>query len=428
MAKQEVRVCRVLTNVVPPSSAAPILILPRTAHVEAPRVGPGRDATRKASERIVRRASFMRPTRLINSESAESVLSRARELQPTLTALQAARIQLKTRRQYLNAVSALLTWLCLRVLPQWSREVWDEVLSMRLEALWDAGAPKAVAQRTISGLLWIDPRLRGVQKLVLPSTSSALTGWARQEPGASRPPLPYVVMQAIVVHLVQSGCPWHGLAIAVLFESYLRSSELLTLQPFQIVPPPDPRSKVYQHVAILAAAEETGTTSKTGIKDVSVLMDLPRQRAVGAILLRYALRRVTPKGSLVSMWDFDYAQLRTALMKTIAELGVDNLGITLHSCRHGGASHDRATNSRSLRDIQARGFWKQSSSVQRYEKHARLGLQISAIRLASRPRVYQLAQRYDADLEQLFEPHFARLNMAASSSKSSRVLGTFPKP
>jgi len=235
-------------------------------------------------------------------------------------------------------------------------------------------------------------------------------------------------MQAIVVHLVQSGCPWHGLAIAVLFESYLRSSELLTLQPFQIVPPPDPRSKVYQHVAILAAAEETGTTSKTGIKDVSVLMDLPRQRAVGAILLRYALLRVTPKGSLVSMWDFDYAQLRTALMKTIAELGVDNLGITLHSCRHGGASHDRATNSRSLRDIQARGFWKQSSSVQRYEKHARLGLQISAIRLASRPRVYQLAQRYDADLEQLFEPHFARLNMAASSSKSSRVLGTFPKP
>ena len=74
------------------------------------------------------------------------------------------------------------------------------------------------------------------------------------------------------------------------------------------------------------------------------------------------------------MWDFDYAQLRTALMKTIGELGVDNLGITLHSCRHGGSSHDRATNSRSLREIQSRGFWKQSSSVQRYEKHGRTAL------------------------------------------------------
>ena len=231
-------------------------------------------------------------------------------------------------------------------------------------------------------------------------------------------------MQAIVVHLVQSGCPWFGLAIAVLFESYLRSSELLNLQPFQIVPPPDPRSKVYQHVAILAAAEETGMTSKTGIKDVSVLMDLPRQRALGAVLLRYALLLVNQRTHL---WDFDYAQLRTALMKTIGELGVDNLGITLHSCRHGGASHDRATNSRSLREIQARGFWKQSSSVQRYEKHARLGLQISSIRLAARPRVYQLAERYDADLEKLFDPHFARLGMAESSSRSSRVLGTSPE-
>ena len=235
-----------------------------------------------------------------------------------------------------------------------------EVLSTQLEAWWDAGAPKSVAQRTVSGLLWILPQLRGVQKLVLPSTSSALTGWARQEPGISRPPLPYVVMQAIVVHLVQSGSPWFGLAIAVLFESYLRSSELLNLRPFQIVPPPDVRSKVYQHVAILAAAEETGMTTKTGIKDVSVLMDLPRQQVLGSILLRYALQLVNRKTHL---WSFDYLQVRTALMKTIVELGVDNLGITLHSCRHGGASHDRATNSRSLREIQSRGFWKQSSSV-----------------------------------------------------------------
>ena len=98
------------------------------------------------------------------------------------------------------------------------------------------------------------------------------------------------------------------------------------------------------------------------------------------------------------------------------KFGVGILGIALHSGRHGGASLDRI--------IPARGFLKHSSSVQRYEKHAHLGLQISAIRLASRPRVYQLAERYDADLEKLFDPHFARLGMAASSSKSSRVLGT----
>ena len=88
------------------------------------------------------------------------------------------------------------------------------------------------------------------------------------------------------------------------------------------------------------------------------------------------------------------------------------------------ASHDRATNSRSLQEIQARGFWKQSSSVHRYEKHARLGLQISTIRSASRPRVYQLAALYDVGLEKLFEPHFVRRGVVESSSKYSRVLGT----
>ena len=98
--------------------------------------------------------------------------------------------------------------------------------------------------------------------------------------------------------------------------------------------------------------------------------------------------------------------------------GVGILGIALHSGRHGGASLDRI--------IPVRGSLRHSSSVQRYEKHARLGLQISATRLALRPRGYQLAERYDADLEKLFAPHFARLGMVESSSKSSRVLGTSP--
>ena len=416
--------CRVLTNVPPSSEPASFLGTPEGALLPERRPVAKIGAAQKAAVRAVaRRTPRLQQSRQTSSDSAESVLREAQVLQPSFTRLQASRIQLKTRRQYLDAVLALLTWLCLRVVPQWPREVWGEVLPTRLEAMWDAGASKAVAQRTVSGLLWILPQLRGVQKLVLPATASSLTGWARQESGISRPPIPYVVMQAIVVHLVQSGCPWFGLAVAVLFESYLRSSELLNLRAFQIIPPPDVRSKVYQHVAILAAAEETGMTTKTGVKDVSVLMDLPRQQALGSILLRYAQQVVSRETHL---WTFGYLELRKALMKTIMELGVDNLGITLHSCRHGGASHDRATNSRSLREIQARGFWKQSSSVQRYEKHARLGLQISAIRLASRPRVYQLAARHDVDLEKLFEPHFARLGVVESSSKCSRVLGTSP--
>ena len=113
---------------------------------------------------------------------------------------------------------------------------------------------------------------------------------------------------------------------------------------------------------------------------------------------------------------FDRIPTTTARVK----FGVGTLGIALHSGRHGGASLDRI--------LPVRGSLRHSSSVQQYERHAHLGLQISAMRLAARPRVYSLTQQYDADLEQLFEPHFARLSMAAFSSKSSRVLGIFPKP
>ena len=105
------------------------------------------------------------------------------------------------------------------------------------------------------------------------------------------------------------------------------------------------------------------------------------------------------------------------------KFGVGILGIALHSGRHGGASLDRI--------LPVRGSLRHSSSVQRYEKHAHLGPQIAAIRLAARPKVYPLTQQYDVDLEQLFELHFARLRLREScdpsSSKSSRVLGTFPK-
>ena len=153
-------------------------------------------------------------------------------------------------------------------------------------------------------------------------------------------------------------------------------------------------------------------------------MDLERQQILDAVLLRYAQLH----SSQAKTWAFRYMELRETLKGAIAALGVDNLGIRLHSFRHGEASHDKATNSRPIREIQVRGFWKQRSIAQRYEKHARRDLHLSAIRSASRPQMYQLPVLYAGGLERRFAPRFAMRTVGESSSKCSRALAASPTP
>ena len=60
-------------------------------------------------------------------------------------------------------------------------------------------------------------------------------------------------------------------------------------------------------------------------------------------------------------------------------LGYVNMNISPHIFRHSGPSIDRYDGTRSLAEIQKRGFWKASSSVRRYEKHVRLLKQLSKL-------------------------------------------------
>ena len=46
--------------------------------------------------------------------------------------------------------------------------------------------------------------------------------------------------------------------------------------------------------------------------------------------------------------------------------------LVLYQARHSGPSIDRARGIRSLQKIKRRGRWSAESSVQRYERHARL--------------------------------------------------------
>ena len=67
--------------------------------------------------------------------------------------------------------------------------------------------------------------------------------------------------------------------------------------------------------------------------------------------------------SSITLMEYE-AALRYATVKA----GLDTLGLTPHTARHGGASQDSRDQLRSFADIQARGQWQSLKSVARYKK------------------------------------------------------------
>ena len=315
-----------------------------------------------------------------------------------------------TQRQYLTALTQFLAWLLEKTIASRTREQWDHLLLDRIQHLWDEGAPRALAERTIANLMWAAPSLRGKPSISFPNATAAVAGWLKQEPGMSRPPVPFIVARAIAMFLLQAKKPLHSLAIVFLFETYFRASEGLATLALSIVPPAPMEARTRQCVAILAMPTEMEEVSKTGETDISVLLDLPRQADVGKVLIRLAatirqMERVFP---------ISYQELRQALMYAVAELKLDGLSISLHGLRHGGASHDRSSNERTAAEVQMRGGWRQATSVKRYEKAARLNRQLALIPEVSKARVYQLAKQLNDNFEKLYAEQLKLPPLAAS--------------
>jgi integrase len=77
------------------------------------------------------------------------------------------------------------------------------------------------------------------------------------------------------------------------------------------------------------------------------------------------------RGNGEKVWAFDYPQFVREFNKCLKELGI-TLPITPYQTRHSGPSVDVARGLRDLVQVQRRGQWRTTQSVQRYEKEARL--------------------------------------------------------
>ena len=186
----------------------------------------------------------------------------------------------------------------------------------------------------------------------MPSTSSSLSGWGRLEPGRSRPPIPFLIAQALARRQIDTGHILMGILTMLLFESYARISEALGLRAYQVVEPTaGTKIGVAQFVGILLAPQEEEEVTKTGAQDVSIMLDLPKHAPLAKALL--ARRELLEDREM--MFPFTYDEYRRSFMKSAAHLNLECIHPTIHGLRHGGASNDRALGLRTAMTAQPRG-------------------------------------------------------------------------
>ena len=177
------------------------------------------------------------------------------------------------------------------------------------------------------------------------------------------------------------------------------------MRAVDLVPPMVGRGPAHEFWSIVSHAQETGAISKTSEFDQSSRFDLPRQQFLGPAVEARLEERFgdawrhgnaakahgagTVAGSLFGVTQDEVARdfKRAALALRLDLIGPPHA----YQLRHGGASHDAATSSRSLAGIRKRGFWRSEKSVRRYEKGSRLTEYLSRLPVAIQQHLVECA-------------------------------------
>ncbi|CAK0903898.1 unnamed protein product, partial [Prorocentrum cordatum] len=308
-------------------------------------------------------------------------------LVPLLTGLQQERIRPATQAGYCDVLEQLAGYLNQWPLPAWSGPQWALQLLDFVEWARGEGWSRALASRLLAAVVWAQPALGGSLRQAFPSAHAAMLGWRQLDPGHSRPPLPWGVVLALAWAMLPE-CPVGALAIIVMFETCLRPSELLSLTVGQLVPPATSRGQG-AFWGFCVHVEELGRPSKTQEFDLSVLLDFDRHRP--PIPLLQALQAGRACGE--RLFDVSSRQLYQSFALAVQQVKVSCVEPSLYALRHGGASHDRLVRARSLLEVQQREHGRSFRGVARYDKHARVPLQLGKLPATARSQIAALVDR-----------------------------------
>lgn len=130
------------------------------------------------------------------------------------------------------------------------------------------------------------------------------------------------------------------------------------------------------------------------------------------------------RGAKQPFWTADYNTLKATFKAALQNLGLENLGLSLHCLRHGGATHDMLSSCRSLEEIRRRGHWASFTTVKRYEKTAVVGQLLQKVE----PKHLRMLLRQEGVLASSWKEIFDKLSdqggtgQTKFASTSSRAL------
>jgi len=185
-----------------------------------------------------------------------------------------------------------------------------------------------------------------------------------------------------------------GLWILLAHGAYLRPSECMNLRRKNLVPPHQGVSRAW---CILVAASEAQLETKTGDSDVGVIWDAPYLS-----WFTEAIKFLHQGEKEGKIWDFTYLELTNMVQVVVKSLGVS---FVPYQCRHSGPSWDRVKGYRTLQEIQKRGRWKASRSVNRYEKAGKLLAEYMDLPANLRTRAEQAVQELPGLVRERLKRH-----------------------
>eukprot|EP00732_Lithocolla_globosa_P002732 Lithocolla_globosa_v1_NODE_1892_length_2270_cov_26.995485.p1 type:complete len:311 gc:universal NODE_1892_length_2270_cov_26.995485:1263-331(-) len=253
----------------------------------------------------------------------------------------------ETKRRYV--AEAKLFW-------KWARQTGgqcenyrdlDELLTDSIMWMYYENSKRGQRQNAIC-------RKAGVEMLLmipsgnLPGAARALRAWDKIVPGHSPPPLTWDLTMVIAGEMRRRGYRRLACGILIAFCGYLRIGELLALEPSQV------------DVSFPIGLRVDGKTGR------NQFVAIKNKLALSALTWLVS----TTSGSLVGV---NYSTMRKVFTETLTTLGLSGYGFTLHSLRHGGATHD-FIGGKHLSHIALLGRWESKKSLRRYIQSGRASL------------------------------------------------------
>jgi len=249
----------------------------------------------------------------------------------------------------------------------------DLILVTYFSHLFMDGLDSATGASTVAAIRFLLPRLVSPKLFPLPRAERALRGWKALVPPAQRLPVPRAVAGAIAGVMMNWNLPLMALCVLMSFAAYLRPGECHRLKGRDLVPPQPHAGRAHRAWGLIVNNAEDGRPGKTGVTDEAIMMD--KTPWLDSALA--ALRSI--RGETQDLWDFTMDEFRQKFYQAVELLSLDNPRPHLYSLRHGGASRDLLTETRTMAEVKLRGRWQTDKSLRRYGKATRLQAAIAAL-------------------------------------------------